>query len=449
MNRIESYRLSKLWLYLGVFALALSGFFALFLVIGRSPYIYKIIPHKDFFKSSLTIHVNLSILVWLLSVYASIVAFGLKKFFFVNKVGLVVCAAATVMMCLSILDFNSIAFTNNYIPFTSSKIFAVAMYTYFVGIVFVIVSSLLGSDIKSGVFSVSVCSSIILIMAITTFEKTWIDLNSIKLSSFYNDADFYELLFWGSGHLLMFTYSSLLIYAWFTIARLIAANSGYYSKMRLGMAHNYSQILNVVCAAVGLPIAFKYDPSTFEYVNLYTKHMISFAGIAPMLAVIFVFAEFLKVFSRKRNFSVTDKIISYNLLWSYVLFLSGGVIAMLIEGSDTRVPAHYHGSIIGISIALMGLTFLYLKTFGYKEISSVAAKLQPHFYGGGQLVHIIGLAISGGYGALRKTPGMAESLEGKLSMGLMGIGGLFAIIGGLCFVIAVIVAVTKPNHKNL
>lgn len=442
----ESHALSRYWLYLGVFALALSGFYAVFLVIGRSPYIYKIIPHKDFFKASLTIHVNLSILIWMLSMYACIVAFGLKRFFFVNRVGLIVCGAATILMCLSIFDLNSVAYTNNYIPFTSSSIFASSVYLFFVGMVFVIVSSLLGSDRKSSVFAVSVCASLILLMAITTFEKTWVDLNSMKLSSLYNDSDFYELLFWGAGHMLMFAYSALLIYAWFTIARLIAANSGYYSKMRLGLAQSYSQILNLVCAAVGFPICFKYDPSTFEYINFYTRHMIGFAGIAPMLATLFVFAEFIRVFSRKHKFSAVDRLISYNLFWSYILFLSGGLIGLLIEGSNTKIPAHYHGSVIGISLALMGLAFLYLKTFGYKNMSSVAAKLQPHFYGAGQLIHIIGLAVSGGYGALRKTPGMAESMEGKLAMGLMGLGGLFAIIGGLSFVIAVIIAIRKNQH---
>jgi heme/copper-type cytochrome/quinol oxidase subunit 1 len=64
-------------------------------------------------------------------------------------------------------------------------------------------------------------------------------------------------------------------------------------------------------------------------------------------------------------------------------------------------------------------------------------KLQPWIYGIGQLLHIIGLAASGLLGIQRKTAGTAQGLESvwaKVSMGVMGIGGLLAVIGGILFV---------------
>ena len=46
-----------------------------------------------------------------------------------------------------------------------------------------------------------------------------------------------------------------------------------------------------------------------------------------------------------------------------------------------------------------------------------------------------GLTLAGGYGVMRKTPGVAEiALSAKIYMGIMGIGGVIAIIGGLMFV---------------
>jgi hypothetical protein len=60
-------------------------------------------------------------------------------------------------------------------------------------------------------------------------------------------------------------------------------------------------------------------------------------------------------------------------------------------------------------------------------------------YGGGQLLHILGLAFSGGYGNIqRKTAGAEQRLEQLpeiLGMGMMGLGGLIAILGGLIFVV--------------
>ncbi|NOZ37172.1 MAG: cytochrome C oxidase subunit I, partial [Gammaproteobacteria bacterium] len=61
-------------------------------------------------------------------------------------------------------------------------------------------------------------------------------------------------------------------------------------------------------------------------------------------------------------------------------------------------------------------------------------------YGTGQLMHIIGLAWSGGYGVQRKTAGAEQGLkqfEQIAGMGLMGLGGLISIIGGIIFLVVV------------
>jgi len=52
------------------------------------------------------------------------------------------------------------------------------------------------------------------------------------------------------------------------------------------------------------------------------------------------------------------------------------------------------------------------------------------------LLHIIGLLWSGGYGVQRKVAGADQALHGFAQiagMGLMGIGGLVAVVGGLMF----------------
>jgi hypothetical protein len=53
-------------------------------------------------------------------------------------------------------------------------------------------------------------------------------------------------------------------------------------------------------------------------------------------------------------------------------------------------------------------------------------------------MHVIGLAWSGGYGVQRKTAGDAQFLDGieKIAgMGLMGLGGLVAVVGGVLFLV--------------
>ncbi len=129
------------------------------------------------------------------------------------------------------------------------------------------------------------------------------------------------------------------------------------------------------------------------------------------------------------------------LLTSLALFSIGGGIGFLIQGSDVRVPAHYHGSIVGVTLALMGLVYALLPRLGFREPTGRLAVLQPWLYGGGQLLHIVGLVWSGGYGVQRKVAGAGQVLRSTaevLGMGLMGLGGLIAIVGGIVFVVVVI-----------
>src|SRR5690606_17183996 len=100
------------------------------------------------------------------------------------------------------------------------------------------------------------------------------------------------------------------------------------------------------------------------------------------------------------------------LLCSATLFLTGGVIGFLIEGVNVVIPAHYHGSIVGVTLAFMGLAYLLMPFLGYAPVRTKLAKAQMYTYATGQMMHIIGLAWSGGYGVQRKTAGAAQGLEG-------------------------------------
>jgi len=126
------------------------------------------------------------------------------------------------------------------------------------------------------------------------------------------------------------------------------------------------------------------------------------------------------------------------LISSLGLFAVGGVLGFMIAGLDIVIPAHYHGATVGVTIAFMGLTYYLLPRLGFGPLPERMALWQPYLYGGGQLMHIIGLAWTGGYGVQRKTAGLAQGVDriGEIAgMGLMGLGGLISVIGGLLFLI--------------
>ena len=140
-----------------------------------------------------------------------------------------------------------------------------------------------------------------------------------------------------------------------------------------------------------------------------------------------------------------------NALWavlicSVLLFLYGGFLGGMIHGQNVVIPAHYHGSIVGVTLGFMGVAYLLLPRFGYRDVSGwKLAYWQPIIYAAGQFMHVTGLAVSGGYGVLRKTPGAINEISTgvKVAMGFMGLGGLLAIIGGLMFVLVIFKAVRK------
>ena len=55
------------WLMLGLASLVGAGIFSILLVLARTPAIQQVTPLIDFFRIALVVHVNLSVVIWLLS----------------------------------------------------------------------------------------------------------------------------------------------------------------------------------------------------------------------------------------------------------------------------------------------------------------------------------------------------------------------------------------------
>ena len=105
---------------------------------------------------------------------------------------------------------------------------------------------------------------------------------------------------------------------------------------------------------------------------------------------------------------------------------------------------------LGVTLAMMGVVYHLLPRFGFAAPRSRVATWQPGVYGAGQLMHIIGLVWSGGYGVQRKVAGAEQvlrSTQENLGMGLMGLGARGAIVGGVMFVVIVLRALRRPRQR--
>lgn len=122
---------------------------------------------------------------------------------------------------------------------------------------------------------------------------------------------------------------------------------------------------------------------------------------------------------------------------------------MMIYGSNTKIPSHYHGVIGGVTLAFMGLANHMLSILNRDVYSERLARIQPYIYGIGQTLFVIGMFIAGSHGVQRKTFGAAQNLDDIvkiIGMGIVGIGGLIAIIGGIIFVTNSLLSLIGPKR---
>ncbi len=435
-------RLARAWLLLGLLALIGSGIFSVLLVLSRTPGLNRLLPVADFFHVALVVHVDLSVLVWFVALAgllwsASGSARGLRW----GWVALGLCAGGTAAMALAPFVGDGTAVMANYIPMLTTPLFIDGLLLFAAGAAVLVVRSLLTAmplglafdgtgALRFGLSAAAVSAAV----ALLAFAWSYVELpRSLDTRAYY------EILFWGGGHALQFTWTLLMLVGWLWLADASGARVPLSPRVTLLM-------FTLALASVFItPYAYLAHPiESVEHRQLLTWAM-RFGGGVAILPI--ALAVVLGLAARPAP-SAAARPLRAALLASLLLFGAGGIIGIFISGSNVRIPAHYHGCIVGVTLALMGLVYHLLPQLGYRAPEGRLATAQPWCYGGGQLLHIIGLVWSGGYGVQRKVGGAEQVLRSNAEvagMGLMGLGGLIAIIGGLLFVVVVARALRQPR----
>jgi hypothetical protein len=258
------------------------------------------------------------------------------------------------------------------------------------------------------------------------------------LPASYAGKLYYELLFWGPGHVLQFAWTLLMLVAWLWLAS--ASGAPVPLSPRVAVL-----LFGIGLAAVfATPLIYlAWDVTAIEHQKLFTWQMRFGGGLAILPVALAVVAGIARAGIARE---AQARPLRAALVASLALFAAGGAIGFLINGSDVRIPAHYHGTIVGITLAMMGLAYALLPKLGFAAPRPRVATWQAWLYGSGQLLHIVGLVWSGGYGVQRKVAGAAQVLRTPqeiAGMSLMGVGGLIAVAGGVLFLVVVWDAVRR------
>jgi len=434
-----SRRLARAWLWLALAALLGSGLFSLLLVLARTPGINTLLPRGDFFRVALVVHVDLSVLVWFVAIAGMLWSLNLRPVItsgtrLAAQLAWALCAAGALGMALAPFVDSGAAIMANYIPMIDSAAFRAALLVFAAGaLVLVLLTMIYTVPIGPAVDGTGAlrfglhASAVAAAVALLAFGWSL----AVMPEGLPADA-YYEILYWGGGHALQFTWTLLMLVSWLVLVHACGGQAPLSPRIVL---------LLFALALAGVfvtPLAYlMHDIGSVEHRNMHTWAMRLGGGmaIAPLiLAVLLGLAPLRRLAPNLRPLRAA-------VLASLLLFVAGGLIGLTINGSNVRIPAHYHGSIVGVTLALMGMVYWLLPKLGYAAPSDRMALLQPWLFGGGQLLHIIGLMWSGGYGVQRKVAGAEQVLRstGEIAgMGLMGLGGLLAIAGGMLFALVVI-----------
>jgi hypothetical protein len=499
------------WVALGIAALGLAGLLAVLLAVSRIPGVEVIAFWPlDFFYKGLVIHVDFSLIVWFLTVFALLLSLAASKiegglrFAGLGKAGAAAVAISYPLLFLTAFDPKSDPSLNNYIPVIQHPAFYAGLVLLALGILLPVVRLIVnlrfypvgvplvslavmatGAVLYYFVGHPATTSLIVLpliyllVVSLRPMEMPPLTLAMTAGAAIYLIAlicfglaayvswgtpvshEFNEKLFWGGGHILQFVFCLIMLTGWFILSRSSLGEKAVEPDVfRIA-------VLMLAGFTLAAPFFFRaFGMSSPWFLVAFSK--LQFAMVLPALMVAFtLLASTLRVQQSQplpwRNPAFLA------LVLSAAVFGVGGVMGNLLSWApgvtlDTRTPAHYHAVIAGVQLTAMALVLTFcLPALGRTADSWIVhprvwrlnatvdlVRLQIWLFGTGQIIACIGLFWAGGYGAPRKSPtSIGSLLDGAvMGMSLHGIGALFAVAGGVLFVVTVARALWFTGRKS-
>ncbi|TXT27016.1 MAG: putative cytochrome c oxidase subunit I [Gallionellaceae bacterium] len=431
----DNQKLAAGWLWLSFAALVGAGLFALFVVLARTPYVSDLFPTVDFFRSALVVHVDLSVLVWFFA-FAGVLwsAASPPKLMPLGWIALLLAVAGILVVMLSPFVGAGGPIMNNYIPVLENKMFLTGLFLFGCSVGLLALRGLLtvpltgfGPGREGGVLCFGLATAAFAtVMALVAFAWAF-----ATIPFFVKGLPYFEALFWGGGHVMQFSYTLLMMVGWLWLAAEYGARITMTPRIALAMF-----ALGVAPVLLTPLIYSSYETNTSANMEMFITMMKAGGGLAVVPVGLAVM-----VAMWKHGYPDPEMGPLFgHLISSLILFAVGGGISFLIKDSNTIITAHYHGTGGGVSLSFMGMSLVLLHKLGYKVVNFKLALWMPYVYCVGQLMHIIGLLWSGGYGVQRKVAGADQGLQSFsqiAGMGLMGVGGLIAVVGGIMFLVVI------------
>lgn len=442
---------SRSWLKLGMISLLFAGTFSVVIVVARTPFIADLIADPLFARKSLVLHVVMALIVWFYAFLAVIyLALNRPPGSFRIMTGVKPGIIGLFLMIAALFLPGAEPVLANYIPVLDHPVFLGGLLFFFVGLLCTF--SLNPSAPfprpmeRSSFFVDSAAVSIrfagaVLLIALFTLLASW------ALTPRGGDVtSFYELVMWGGGHILQFANVLGMLTVWLVLVYKLTGEDAISRRTHLTL------LWVLTLPVIASPLLLMQGTTSTLYYQGFTGMMRWF--IFPAVTI-YILIAIRAVWQAWRGGRIQGGLLRNlhftGLATSILLTVIGFIIGAMIRGGSTLIPAHYHASLGGVTVAYMTMIFILMPHFGYslkRWIDNGWAGWQPLLFGGGQAIFAVGFAYAGIQGTGRKLFGSDQSidtLEAMFGLGLMSLGSLLAIAGGLLFIYMIAVSF---NHKQ-
>lgn len=469
-------RLMKANAVAGVVFLLIGGVLALLVTLTRWPTIH-LLPAESFYQA-LTAHGIDMLIFWIIFFEIAVLYFCsstlLRSRLATPRIawlGFALMVIGAVVTNLAILKGDSSVMMTSYVPMPANP-------NFYLGLILFAVGALLGCFVFLGTLVVARAEktyegSIPLvtfgaltacIIAIFTIASGAIILIPTYLWSVgyisHIDALMYRLVWWGLGHSSQQINVSAHVAVWYAIAAIVFGAKPMSEKVSRGAFLLYILFLQLACAHHLLV-----DPGiSSEWKIFNTSYAMYLAVLASMVHGLTVPGS-IEVAQRRKGFNrglfewirkapwgnpVFSGMIISLIGFGFLGGISGVVMGTeqinLIIHNTVYVPGHFHATVVvGTTLAFMALTYWLLPTlFGRELILKGLAKWQPYLFGIGMSVFALFMMGAGTLGVARRHWDMAFTgapvgyeypASAYMMMGLMGISGVVAVIGGIAYLL--------------
>lgn len=466
----------KLNITTAIIFLAVGGAAALLVLLTRWPAIH-LLPVEWYYRW-LTAHGLVALIVWIfffevaLIYLGSVVLLGGRMAVpILSKVAYGLMMLGVVLVVAMVLGGQADVLFTSYVPLQAHPIYYLGIILVAVGMLLVFIHFFINMAVakKEGHYKKTLplvsfgimAGSIIGIMTLAHGAAIYIPTLLWSLGVIESiDPSAYRLVWWGLGHSSQQVNVCLMVSMWYMTAAFMFKAKPLSEKLCRTAFVLYILFINVASEHHLLV-----DPTFSAWHKIVnTSYVMHLAVLASMIHAFAVPAS-IEVGLRKQGYTnglfewlkkapwgnpgfsaIFISIILFGFLGGITGVIFGTEQFSIIRHNTWAITGHFHGTVVaGTTIAFMGAAYQFIPIFFKRDlIMPTVAKFQPFVYGGGIMLFSIAMMSAGSFGVPRRhwdynfsdAPfGYQFDTTVDIFMGLTGLGGIIAVVGGAMFIV--------------